>query len=152
MESINNIDWVTKNLRLELSPWIQRETKNMVLLKECNNKMTSNEILLYSENCALLNNHQRNFLLEQLIVNPDRQQRKFRVRGFGMLFPKQDVFIRFLPSGLRETCIKSGRKSIRAQRNIFQQATRPSNHNRTDIHEITKIITVHAGPIWVWTR
>lgn len=60
--------------------------------------------------------------------------------------PKQDVFIKLLPSGLRELCKK---KAERQQESVGVYNIKKlisSGHNRTGPHVVTETVTGITGP------
>jgi hypothetical protein len=74
-----------------------------------------------------------------------------RVRDFGALSPKWDVFTNPLPSGLRVLCRRASRKIIGARGNGRHQGTVPPSHNSV-IDMWTHRDNGSTGPTQVQTR
>jgi hypothetical protein len=88
----------------------------IALLKACSDKMITNDIRLNSDLCLPQQSPEK--LPSTIHGNkyrdpqPDDIQ---RVRNFGALIPKLDVFIKSFPSGFRQPRGREGRKSVRAR-------------------------------------
>lgn len=102
MEPIPNTTWVTRNLGLK-SPGAWRITNTTIFLDECSDKMTPNDILLYSQIIVLLRHHQRSLLLKQMGTNTETTARKYAENeNLETLSPKKDVSIKSFPSGFKK--------------------------------------------------
>lgn len=73
-----------------------------------------------------------------------------RVRGFGTLNPKWNVFITPVPSKLRGPCRRGDRKTFKSQ--DVSKETSSSRHNRADKHIGSETVTTRTQPGQIPTR
>lgn len=67
--------------------------------------MTPSDILLYLENSSLFNHQQRASVLQQMGTKIETHSLTLhRLRNFGILNPKYDIFTKTLPSEDRNPC------------------------------------------------
>lgn len=74
---------------------------------------------------------------------PDLKQ---SVRDLGILSPKWDVSIKFLPSELREPQGRGDRKSVRARGTEDTKKEGPSKSTEQSLYELTETKAAHTGP------
>lgn len=103
------------------------ENQMPFLLKECSNKVTSNNILLYLYSAILIDQPSPEKLPLATETQSQTVSRPWHTQSYKGSF--KSLLLRF-----RELCGTRGGKSIRARGNGGHQETRPSRFNRVSAH------------------
>lgn len=74
------------------------------------------------------------------------EMQRSTARHYGERVPKWEVFIKSLPSELRESYIRGRRKTVSVRRNGRGQGPRSSESRKQGTYDLTKSKTANMGP------